>query len=171
MHWILFTGTWRLTNNEVEKDVRAAAQEVLARGDGIITGGATGVDYYAMNEALRFDPSGEKLHAFIPTDLKNYIRDYRENRCQKPVTLESIDELAALLKQLRRVNPEHLHALPIEGAITQEHYDLCHNDEVEHADEVYAFQVNGSTGTQDTIDKAKAAGLPITLHKQYTIKE
>ncbi len=38
MKWILFTGTWRLTNSEVEHDVRAAAREVLSRGDGIVTG-------------------------------------------------------------------------------------------------------------------------------------
>lgn len=39
MKWILFTGTWRLTNQEVESDVREAAREVLARGDAIVTGG------------------------------------------------------------------------------------------------------------------------------------
>ena len=39
MKWILFTGTWRLVNEEVERDVRQATREVLARGDGIITGG------------------------------------------------------------------------------------------------------------------------------------
>lgn len=55
------------------------------------------------------------------------------------------------------------------GAITQDHYDLRHNEEVTFSDEVYAFQVNNSTGTQDTIDKAKASGLPVTLHKKYSI--
>lgn len=39
MKWILFTGTWRLTNKEVEHDVRKAVQEVIARGDGVLTGG------------------------------------------------------------------------------------------------------------------------------------
>ena len=42
MKWILFTGTWRLTNKEVEEDVRAAAREVIARGDGVLTGGRQG---------------------------------------------------------------------------------------------------------------------------------
>lgn len=42
MKWILFTGTWRLTNEEVEKDVRTAAREVIARGDGVLTGGQRG---------------------------------------------------------------------------------------------------------------------------------
>jgi len=53
--------------------------------------------------------------------------------------------------------------------ITQEHYDLRHDEEVKISDEVYAFQVNDSTGTQDTINKAIRAGLPLGLHKKYNI--
>ncbi|MFA6608928.1 MAG: hypothetical protein WCT07_03400 [Candidatus Paceibacterota bacterium] len=56
------------------------------------------------------------------------------------------------------------------GDITQAHYDVRHNEEVMFSDEVYAFQVNNSTGTQDTIDKAKASGLTIASHKKYEIK-
>lgn len=55
------------------------------------------------------------------------------------------------------------------NTITQEHYNLRHDEEVKISNEVYAFQVNNSTGTQDTIDKALRAGLPISLHKKYTI--
>lgn len=54
MKWILFTGTWRLTNEEVEKDVCKAAREVIERGDGIVTGGATGVDYFAIENTGAF---------------------------------------------------------------------------------------------------------------------
>lgn len=39
MKWILFTGTWRLTNQEVEDDVRKATREVISSGNGIVTGG------------------------------------------------------------------------------------------------------------------------------------
>lgn len=53
--------------------------------------------------------------------------------------------------------------------ITQEHYNLRHDEEVQRSNAVYAFQVNGSTGTQDTIDKAKKAGLPVHVHKHYKI--
>ena len=53
--------------------------------------------------------------------------------------------------------------------ITQEHYHLRDEQEVINSDEVYAFQVNKSKGTQDTLDRAINAGLPITLHKEYQI--
>lgn len=42
MKWILFTGTWKLTNKEVEEDVRTAAREAITRGDGVLTGGQQG---------------------------------------------------------------------------------------------------------------------------------
>jgi preprotein translocase subunit YajC len=42
MKWILFTGTWRLTNKEIERDVRQAVLDVINRGDGIVTGGGYG---------------------------------------------------------------------------------------------------------------------------------
>ena len=61
--------------------------------------------------------------------------------------------------------------MPPEYDITQEHYDFRHDEEVAISDEVCAFQVNNSIGTQDTINKAQTAGLKIALHKKYNIKE
>lgn len=132
-------------------------------------GGATGVDYFAMDEALMLFPDASHLKVIIPTNLQNYIHDYRTNWCKDPVTPTAIDTLEELLTRLKSVRPEHFVEMPFNHDITQEHYDLRHNEEVAVSDAVYAFQVNKSTGTQDTIDKAKAAGLTITLHKQYTI--
>jgi hypothetical protein len=169
MKWILFTGTWRLTNEEVEKDVRSAAREVTEKGDGIVTGGATGVDYFAMDEAMKIDPTASRLRVIIPANFKSYCFDYHTNWCNAPVTTKSINELEALLRKIHEANPDALIEMPYD-IITQEHYNLRHDEEVKIADEVYAFQVNNSTGTQDTIDKANAAGLPITLHKKYSIE-
>ncbi len=168
MKWILFTGTWRLTNEEVENDVRAAARDVLARGDGIVTGGATGVDYFAMDEAMKLYPDASRLVVIIPTSLEEYIQDYRTNWCQEPITQETIDVLAELLTKIKTARPEALIEMPHTN-ITQEHYDLRHEEEVSLSNEVYAFQVNNSTGTQDTIDRAQKRGLSISIHKKYTI--
>lgn len=168
MKWILFTGTWRLTNEEVEKDVREAAREVLLRGDGIVTGGATGVDYFAMDEAMKMFPDASRLKVIIPAILEHYIYDYHTNWLMSPVTVETIDALEKLLKNIKEVNPGSLVEMQ-NTIITQDHYDLRHDEEVKISDEVYAFQVNNSTGTQDTIDKARQAGLPISVHKKYTL--
>lgn len=168
MKWILFTGTWRLTNEEVENDVRAVAREVIARGDGVLTGGATGVDYFAMDEVLKHNPNATHLRVIIPARLESYIEDYFTNWCHEPITQIDIDNLASILKRIKEVNPASLLEMPY-TIITQDHYNLRHDQEVMYSDEVHAFQVNESTGTQDTIDKSARAGLPTTHHKKYTI--
>lgn len=170
MKWALFTGTWRLVNAEVERDVRAAVRKVFAEGSGVLTGGATGVDYFAMDEAFAIDPTCRKLRVIIPAYIEDYVKDCEQNWCQAPVTPEAIQKLAALLRKIREANPASLLEMPYR-VIEQEHYDLRNLEEVTYANEVYAFQVNGSTGTQHTIDSAKAAGHPIVEHRQYTISE
>ncbi|MBP6948740.1 MAG: hypothetical protein KBC41_01395 [Candidatus Pacebacteria bacterium] len=169
MKWILFTGTWKLTNQEVENDVREATREVLSRGDGIVTGGATGVDYFAMDEAMRLYPDASRLKVIIPAMFKSYVYDYHTNWTIAPITTENVNNLEKLLQKIKDANPESLSEMP-NDIITQDHYNDRHDEEVKISDEVYAFQVNNSTGTQDTIDKASKSGLPIVLHKKYIIE-
>lgn len=170
MKWVIFTGTWRLTNKEVEHDVRLAAREVFSRGDGLVTGGATGVDYFAMDEWLKLDPACTRIRIFIPARLPHFIADYYKNWKHAPITDNDIDDLSHLLSIIKERNPASVFEVRKDsGDILQEEYDVRHNEEVTFSDEVYAFQVNNSTGTSDTIQKAQAAGLPVTLHKKYTI--
>ena len=170
MKWILFTGTWRLTNARVEADVRSAVREVITRGDGVLTGGATGVDYFAMDEAMKLKPDGSHLKIIIPAYLDDYIIDYYTHWCKAPITSKDIDTLSSFLKKFKSIKVNHLIEMSYKS-ITQEEYLLRDTEEVKNSHEVYAFQVNNSIGTQDTIDKAVLAGLPITLHKKYTIAE
>jgi hypothetical protein len=97
------------------------------------------------------------------------VYNYRTNWCMYPVTTEKINDLEKLLQKIKDVSPESLIEMPNE-IITQDHYNARHDEEVKISDEVYAFQVNNSTGTQDTIDKASKSGLPIPVHKKYIIE-
>lgn len=168
MKWILFTGTWRLTDEAVERDVRSAVREVLAAGDGVLTGGATGVDFFAMDELLKLDSAATRLRVIIPADLDSYILDYRKNWQQAPITAGDIDALEAILKRIKIANHEALTEMPYKE-ITQDHYDQRNEWEVAEADEVYAFQVNNSSGTQHTVDYAVKQGKPIGRHVKYVI--
>lgn len=169
MKWILFTGTWRLTNEEVEHDVREAVRQVISSGDGIVTGGATGVDYFCIDECLKHGYE-HTLRVVLPSKVDHYIADYRINWCKVPVTNEAIDALEKVLTDFQIKNPSGLLEMTHPGGdIFQHHYDDRHDIEVMFSDEVHAFQVNNSTGTQDTIDKAKKAGVTISLHKKYSI--
>ncbi len=172
MKWVIFTGTWRLTNKEVENDVRQAAREVFERGDGLVTGGATGVDFFAMDEFVKLNPECTRIRIFIPARLPHFIADYRKNWKHAPIQDTDIDNLQYVLELIEKRNPSTiLEVRKDSGDITQAEYDIRHSEEVTFSDEVYAFQVNNSSGTSDTITKARAAGLPITLHKKYTILE
>ena len=42
-------------------------------------------------------------------------------------------------------------------------YYLRNQDVVDVADELLAFQVGGSAGTQDTVDRARLKGIPVAL--------
>ena len=172
MKWVIFTGTWRLTNKELENDVRLAARQVFERGDGLVTGGATGADFFALDEFIKLNPLCNRIRVFIPAHLDHFIADYRKNWKHSPITDVDIDNIATILKSIKERNPASVFEVRKDkGDISQADYDLRHNEEVTFSDEVFAFQVNDSSGTQDTIDKAKEAGLPITLHKKYSIIE
>ena len=133
-------------------------------------GGATGVDYFAMDEFLKLDPTCTRIRIFIPAKLDHFIDDYRKNWKHAPISDDDINALEKILKTIKTNNPAAMfEARKDSGDITQEDYDLRHNEEVTFSDEVFAFQVNNSTGTQDTIDKSIASGLPVALHKKYTI--
>ncbi|OIO30568.1 hypothetical protein AUJ77_02030 [Candidatus Nomurabacteria bacterium CG1_02_43_90] len=130
--------------------------------------GATGVDYFAMDEVLKHNPSATQLRVIIPARLDSYIQDYYTNWFHEPVTKNDIENLSIILKRIKEMNPASLLEMRYK-IITQEHYNLRHDQEVTYSDEVYAFQVNESTDTQDTVDKSRNAGVPITLHKKYQI--
>lgn len=171
MKWILVTGTWRLTNEEVENDVRQAARKIFENGDGLVTGGATGVDYFAMDEFLKLNPDCTRIRIFIPAKLPHFIADYRKNWKHAPIDDAHIDNLERLLTLIKTRNPSAVfEAEKDSGDISQSDYNLRHNEEVTCSDEVYAFRVNDSAGTGDTIAKAEAAGLPISMYKRYLIE-
>jgi SAM-dependent methyltransferase len=71
--WIGISGTWRTTSKAVENDVRSAIREITSRGDGVITGGALGVDYFAVDEALKSYSDAAKLKVVIPAFFDSYI--------------------------------------------------------------------------------------------------
>lgn len=167
MKWILFTGTWRQTNDEVEKDVRNAVREVISNGNGIVTGGALGVDLIALEECLTLT-SYTSVRVIIPARLEVYLAHYWDAVTSGKIEGAEFVRLENALRELHLKNPASL--LEMKAlVITQDEYNKRNGVEVMFSNEVYAFQVNNSTGTQDTLDKAEAAGLTISLHKKYTI--
>ncbi len=168
MKWIIFTGTWRLTNKEVEDDVRNAVRECISNGHGIITGGALGVDYFCMDEVLKINKECTNLRVILPAKLDIYTKHFYNALVDGKITKEDFSKLENTLRTIQNNNPTSLLEMHFK-TISMEEYFARDAEEVKYGDEVYAFQVNNSVGTQDTIDKATEAGVPVTLHKKYTI--
>jgi hypothetical protein len=118
------------------------------------------------------NPDCTRIRIFIPARLEHFISDYRKNWKHAPISDTDIDNLHYLLNLIKTRNPSAVFEVRKDsGDVSQNDYDLRHDEEVTFSDELYAFRVNDSTGTSDTIRKAEAAGLPVTIYKKYIIEE
>ncbi|MEO8105606.1 MAG: hypothetical protein ABI602_04715 [Candidatus Saccharibacteria bacterium] len=166
MKWIGVSGSWRKTCPELQHDLQREVTAVLQRGDGIITGGALGVDYLATNLALQQAPDGSQLKVFLPTSLEIYAAHYQQRASEGVITQATAKDL---IQQLLIVNSIGSLVVNLAETILNERTYYQRNTRVINAsDELLAFQVNSSAGTQDTIDKARAHGVSVALFR-YTV--
>lgn len=160
MKWIGITGSWRNTNSQIEQDVRYVVDQIIKRGDGIVTGGALGVDYIATDEALKLNPTATQIKIFLPSSLEIYAAHYRKRAKEGVITEKQAEDLMAQLTAIKKANKEAL----IEGrfdVINNATYFERNTWVVDASDALQAFHVNGSEGVQDTVDKALKQGKPV----------
>lgn len=168
MKWFGITGSWRATSQQVEHDVRDAIRRIILNGDGIVTGGALNVDWFATDEALQLDKKAVQIKVYIPTTLKLYSKHYKKRAGEGVITYEQANMLIKQLTELKKRNPEALTENQNNLVIDKSTYYERNSVVVENSTELYAFQVNESKGTQDTIDKALKQNKVVHI-KKYTI--
>jgi hypothetical protein len=148
----------------------------MRSGNGIVSGGALNVDYIALDEALQYDPTAERIRIFIPTTLEVYCRHYRKHAKLKTITENQAEDLITQLSSLKQINPEAL----IENNDTnftednkKQMYYERNSRVVEASDELVAFHIitkeSEGAGTTDTIHKAEEKGIPVKMYS-YRIK-
>ncbi len=170
MKWIGISGSWRKTNKEIENKLRKIVREIINRGDGIISGGALGVDYIATDEALKSNPKADKIKILIPTTLEKYAEHYRKHAKLGTITSDQAENLINQLTQLKKINPNSLIENPDinfnEKTKKKMYYDR-NTKAVEASDELIAFRViskeSEGLGTADTVEKARAKGISVEL--------
>ncbi len=165
MQWVLIAGTWKTSDEAVFADVREAVRDIIEKGDGIITGGALGVDLVAAQEALRIDPSGKHLRFILPTPLAVYKAHYARRCDEGVISREQAKELFAVIDSLAAVRPEHLATLT-EEIVDMKSYYLRSSAAVALADRLIAFSVDDSPGTAYTIRQAMGRRIPFRI-KRY----
>ncbi|MFA5013056.1 MAG: hypothetical protein WC520_00635 [Candidatus Paceibacterota bacterium] len=171
MKWIGISGGWRKINPKIENDVRETVAKIMARGDGIVSGGALNVDFIAIDEALKHDSKAKRIKIFIPTTLEKFIEHYQKHARLGTITSEQAEGIVNQLTQLKKINPNALIENP-DTNFTEENkkekYYERNSKVVEASDELVAFRIKTETseglGTADTIEKAKAKNIPIDLH-------
>lgn len=168
MKWIGITGTWRLTTPEIERDVRRSVSKIFEQGNGIVSGGALGVDYMALDEALKYDLEAERIKIIIPVALSVFAELFRERASNKIVTEKQAREVIKILEDLKSRNPNALEEMNFEVCEVASH--RARNIRVvKESDELLAFQVNGSLGVQHTMDNAEKAGKTVYLRKYNVV--
>lgn len=169
MKWVAISGSWRKMNKELEKDVRDNVRKIISGGDGIVTGGALNVDFIATDEALKLNPTAEKIKIFLPATLEIFVSHYRKRAKEEIITEEQAKNLIAQLSKIKEINPLSLIENKDNKIIDKDTYRERNSAVIEAADELVAFHVNESAGTKDTIDKARGKGIPVKVFS-YTIK-
>lgn len=168
MKWIAIAGAWRKTNLEIEKMIRKTVKNIIKKGEGVVSGGALGVDSLALDEALRNNPSATQIKILIPSSLETYATHYRNRAQEGVITAKQAEELIKQLTTLKDINSQAL----IEGenrVLNKESYFDRITKIIDVSDELIAFHVNQSEGTQDTITKAQKKGIPVKVFS-YTLE-
>jgi len=167
MKWIGISGS-RQTNKQVEEDVRREVDAVLKRGDGIVAGGAMGVDYFASDEVIKQGLGKDKLKICLPATLDLYSKHYRKRAIEGVVTNEEAEILISQLNNVKELIGKNLNENILNTEVNATTYYERNGKIVELSDELLAFQVNSSSGTQNTIDQAKTKSIPVKVFT-YTI--
>src|SRR5688500_10995885 len=121
MKWVAISGSWRAVNRQVENDVRLHVSGIMRAGDGIVSGGALGVDFLATDEALKANPPADRIKIILPTPFPVYKEHFRQRAQEGIVTLQQAETLIAQLEDVRKRNPAGLVEM-FHSACTQHSY-------------------------------------------------
>ncbi|TYQ25262.1 hypothetical protein PseudUWO311_15740 [Pseudanabaena sp. UWO311] len=152
MKWTAIAGSWRQTNLDIESKVREEVRSLLVLSNGLVSDGALGVDFFATDEALQAGVDASQLKIIIPSTLEIYSAHYLNRASEGVITREQAETLILQLETVRSMG------CLVEGTaqiIDKEAYFNRITQIIDIADELIAFQVNDSEGTQDTINKAR----------------
>lgn len=119
------------------------------------------MDYEATELTLAYASTGRRLKVFLPTTLDIYAAHYEKRALEGVISREDAVRLITQLETVKSIGS--LIVNPQEVSVDARTYYQRNTEVVQACDELLAFQVNGSQGTQDTIDKARELGKPVRL--------
>jgi len=169
MKWISIGGSWRKMNKQLEEDIRKATKEAMNGGNGMISGGALGVDYIATDEALKSDSTAKRIKIFLPTTLEIYVKHYRKRAKEGVITEKQAEDLAVQLERIKAINPSSVIENKENRIVDKNTYAERDSAIIEIADEAISFHVNQSLAMKENIKKIQQKGIPLKVFT-YTIE-
>lgn len=167
MKWIAIAGTWRNLTPEITHDIQTVIDDIAKAGNNIVTCGAPGVDSAALQAMRSHDSDTTHIRVMLPSSLPTYLSYYDQAAQEGEISFEAASALRLELESLKQLRPEVL----IEGTsatLTKEVFFENTAHMLAIADELVAFWVNKSEGTQDAIEKACVQGIPVRIFS-YTL--
>jgi len=137
-------------------------------GNGVITGGALGVDYVAAETVLKCGRV-QQLKIFLPISLKAMCDHYKRRAEEGIITRNEETMITEQLRHVQALDPMSIYDKTPYAQANIKSYYARNTMIVEACGALFAFQVNKSKGTQDAIDKARTLGKPVFV-KEYVVE-
>lgn len=118
------------------------------------------MDFFATDEALQFSVDASQLKIIIPSTLEIYSAHYLQRASEGVITHRQAESLVLQLGTVMSMG------CLVEGTaliIDKVSYFNRITQIIDIADELIAFHVNDSEGTQDTINKARNKGIAVKV--------
>lgn len=165
------TGSWRTASKQVEKDVRKVVRDIINQGGRIAVGGALGVDYFVVDEVLKYGDPKTQLKLFLPVPLERFIEHYYRRARQKIITEEQVRKITSQLEEIASISPNSISDKSGFTVVNERSYSVRDTKIIEYGkDGFYAFQVNDSKGVGKNINNALKKIKQIYV-KKYDLKE
>jgi hypothetical protein len=163
------TGSWRVTNEEIDRDAREIAREIVEEDSSVAVGGAPGVDSIVIDEILKYGDPKKHLRVFLPIRRKDFYRHYEKKAKQGVISEERAREVISLLEKIAEIAPRSIIDNTGYKVANRLSYGARDTKIVKYGiDGIFAFQVNDTEGVQGVIDKAHKRGRWVH-HKKYYI--
>jgi len=159
--WLAVAGS-RIVGDIVCRDVERDVTAAIDAGWGIVSGGSTGVDTVAMRVA--YEQSAPQ-RIFLPIRLDDFCVALTERAAAGKHRVDDVRETIQLLYQVRDAEPSSICDDTPFSAVDEESFWARNRRLLDVADELLAYIVADSVGTQYTIDQAVQRSLPIKVRR------
>jgi hypothetical protein len=164
--FIGISGSWRTFDDHVVDNTKSFVRKVLSRGDFIISGGALGVDYFVVEEAIRFNCS-HRLKIFLPIPMDLFLKHYEKKEKEGVIDKYQAKAIISQLTKLKTKYPDSIIDSTKYTVANEESYLARNTTIINNCNALACFQVNDSQGVEDAMQKALKQSKPVYVKKFY----